>query len=63
VAGAKHEEELVRERADSAARQFAAYVASFRSLLERHLGEVEGLQLPARVHPQSLDGASVRGSE
>jgi DivIVA domain-containing protein len=59
VAGAKHDEELVRERADSAARQFAAYVASFRSLLERHLGEVDGLELPVR----SPDGAGVRGSE
>jgi cell division initiation protein len=59
VAGAKHDEELVRERADSAARQFAAYVASFRSLLERHLGEVDGLQLPAR----NPDGAGARGSE
>ncbi|HEY7636851.1 MAG TPA: DivIVA domain-containing protein [Gemmatimonadales bacterium] len=63
VAGAKRDEELVRERADTAARQFAAYVASFRSLLERHLGEVDGLQLPVREHPLPLDGAGVRGSE
>jgi DivIVA domain-containing protein len=41
---ARQEEASVRERADSAARQFTAYVASFRTLLERHLGEVDGLQ-------------------
>jgi DivIVA domain-containing protein len=63
VAGAKRDEEQVRERADSAARQFAAYVASFRSLLERHLGEVDGLQLPVRNQPSSQDGAGARGSE
>jgi len=48
VAEARHQEELVRERADQAARQFSAYLASFRSLLERHLGEVDGLALPVR---------------
>jgi len=63
VAGAKRDEELVRDRADSAARQFAAYVASFRSLLERHLGEVDGLQLPVRNEPSSHDGVGARGSE
>lgn len=41
---AHQDEAVVRERADAAARQFAAYVASFRTLLERHLGEVDGLQ-------------------
>ncbi|HJR15367.1 MAG TPA: DivIVA domain-containing protein [Gemmatimonadales bacterium] len=41
---ARQEEALVRERAAGAARQFTAYVASFRALLERHLGEVDGLQ-------------------
>ena len=41
---AHQEEAVVRERADGAARQFTAYVASFRTLLERHLGEVDGLQ-------------------
>jgi DivIVA domain-containing protein len=48
VERAKREEALVRERTESAARQFKAYVASFRALLERHLGEVDGLELPAR---------------
>lgn len=41
---ARQEEAVVRERAAGAARQFTAYVASFRGLLERHLGEVDGLQ-------------------
>lgn len=41
---ARQEEALVRERSDGAVRQFTAYVASFRTLLERHLGEVDGLQ-------------------
>jgi DivIVA domain-containing protein len=41
---ARQEEAAVRERTDGAARQFTAYVASFRTLLERHLGEVDGLQ-------------------
>jgi hypothetical protein len=38
----------VRERADGVARQFTTYVASFRTLLERHLGELDGLQRRAR---------------
>ena len=38
------EERAVRERADGAARQFAAYLAGFRALLQRHLGEIDGLQ-------------------
>jgi DivIVA domain-containing protein len=41
---ARQEEAVVRDRAAGAARQFTAYVASFRALLERHLGEVDGLQ-------------------
>jgi DivIVA domain-containing protein len=41
---AHQDEAVVRERADGVARQFASYVASFRTLLERHLGEVDGLQ-------------------
>ena len=48
---AHQEEALVRERADGVARQFTAYVASFRTLLERHLGEVDGLQ--RRVRPEA----------
>jgi DivIVA domain-containing protein len=41
---ARQEETAVRERSDGAARQFTSYVTSFRTLLERHLGEVDGLQ-------------------
>ena len=47
---AHQEEAVVRERAAGAARQFTAYVASFRALLERHLGEVDGLQ--RRTEPE-----------
>ena len=50
---ARQEEALVRERAAGAARQFTAYVASFRALLERHLGEVDGLQ--RRTGPDVTD--------
>ncbi len=52
---ARQEEAVVRERAAGAARQFTAYVASFRALLERHLGEVDGLQ--RRTGPE-VAGAS-----
>jgi DivIVA domain-containing protein len=45
---AKLDEQLVRERTEDAVRQFNAYVASFRLLLERQLGEVDGLQAAAR---------------
>jgi cell division septum initiation protein DivIVA len=50
---ARQEEAVVRERADGAARQFTTYVASFRTLLERHLGEVDGLQ--RRTGPEVTD--------
>jgi DivIVA domain-containing protein len=48
IAKAHEEEAVIRQRADGATRQFAAYVASFRTLLERHLGELDGLRQP---HP------------
>jgi cell division septum initiation protein DivIVA len=54
---ARQDEAVVRERADSAARQFAAYVASFRTLLERHLGEVDGLQKRTGPATPPLDQA------
>ena len=38
------EELLVRERAETAARQFSAYVTAFRSLLERQLAELDVLE-------------------
>ena len=53
---ARQEEAVVRDRAAGAARQFAAYVASFRALLERHLGEVDGLQ--RRTGPEIAGAAS-----
>jgi DivIVA domain-containing protein len=44
IARAHADEAAVRDRADGAARQFSSYVASFRTLLERQLGELDGLQ-------------------
>jgi DivIVA domain-containing protein len=61
VARARQDEQMVRDRADSAVRQFTAYVASFRALLERHLGEVDGLALPARV-PAEAEGIGGGGT-
>lgn len=48
VERAQLDEQLVRERAESATRQFSAYLASFRSLLERQLAELDGLQIQTR---------------
>jgi DivIVA domain-containing protein len=45
---AKLDEQLVRDRTEAAVRQFNAYVASVRLLLERQLGEIEGLEAAAR---------------
>jgi DivIVA domain-containing protein len=61
VARAREDEQMVRERADSAVRQFTAYIASFRALLERHLGEVEGLALPARMDGPGTEGKTGGG--
>lgn len=44
----QQEERLVRERVDQAARRFASYLSNFRALLERQLGEVEGLETHAQ---------------
>jgi DivIVA domain-containing protein len=49
---AQDEERQVRERHELLARQFAAYLANFRALLERQLGEVEGLQAHAQLTHQ-----------
>jgi DivIVA domain-containing protein len=46
---AKLDEQLVHERTEEAIRQFNAYVAGFRLLLERQLAEVDGLQAAARA--------------
>jgi DivIVA domain-containing protein len=44
VERSRAEERLVRERAETAARQFSAYVAAFRLLLERQLSELDVLE-------------------
>jgi len=44
LAQAQQEEVNIRERTELLTRQFAAYVANFRALLERQLGEIEGIQ-------------------
>ena len=49
---AQGEERLLRERTDAGRRQFAAFLANFRALLERQLGEVEGLQAYAQTAAQ-----------
>jgi DivIVA domain-containing protein len=56
---ARQEEASVRKRADGAARQFTAYVASFRTLLERHLGEVDGLQSRPRSDASRPEGETL----
>jgi DivIVA domain-containing protein len=60
---ARQEEAIVRERSDGAARQFAAYVASFRTLLERHLGEVDGLQRRPQADMPALPGETPGAQE
>lgn len=52
VGQAQEEERQIRERQDALQRQFAAYLANFRALLERQLGEVEGLQSHAQITHQ-----------
>jgi DivIVA domain-containing protein len=49
---AQGEERLLRERTDAGRRQFAAFLSNFRALLERQLGEVEGLQAYAQTAAQ-----------
>jgi DivIVA domain-containing protein len=52
VSQATDDERQVRERHESLSRQFAAYLANFRALLERQLGEIEGLQAHAQITHQ-----------
>jgi DivIVA domain-containing protein len=59
---AHQEEAVVRERAAGAARQFTAYVAAFRALLERHLGEVDGLQRRTGPNAGDARGESPAGN-
>jgi cell division septum initiation protein DivIVA len=65
---AKLDEQRVRDRTEDAVRQFNAYVASFRLLLERQLGEVDGLQAAAREgvgapRPPAMSGVEVGAGE
>lgn len=50
---AQGEDRVLRERTDAGKRQFAAFLANFRALLERQLGEVDGLQAYAQAATQS----------
>jgi cell division septum initiation protein DivIVA len=62
VAQARQDEVEVRVRADSASRQFTAYVAGFRSLLQRQLAELDVLEGHARaiIEEQAEDLARSR---
>ncbi len=46
---ARIEEQLVRERTGGASRNFVAYVAGLRALMERHLAELDALEAAARA--------------
>ncbi len=50
---AQGEDRILRERTDAGKRQFAAFLANFRALLERQLGEVDGLQAYAQTTDRS----------
>lgn len=48
VAEARVEERAVRREIEAAQRQFSSYLASFRTLLERYLSEVDALEAHGR---------------
>ena len=50
---AQLQERQLRERSEGVRRQFVAFLANFRSLLERQLGEVDGLQAYAQTAAQA----------
>lgn len=52
VGQAQDEERQIRERHELLQRQFATYLSNFRALLERQLGEVDGLQAHAQIAHQ-----------
>lgn len=52
VSAAQQDEQAVRERYESAQRQFSAYISNFRALLERQLAEIDGLQAHAQTMSQ-----------
>lgn len=49
VGQARHDEQMLQDRLASTERQFHAYVASFRQLLERQLAELEALDPAVRI--------------
>ena len=49
VGQARHEEQMLQDRLAATERQFHAYVASFRQLLERQLAELEALDPAIRI--------------
>jgi DivIVA domain-containing protein len=60
---AKLDEQMVRERTEDAVRQFNAYIAAFRLLLERQLAEVDGMQAAARARPPVMSEIEVGAGE
>ncbi|MBA3259084.1 MAG: DivIVA domain-containing protein [Gemmatimonadales bacterium] len=63
VEQARQDEVSVRARADSAARQFAAYLAGFRGLLQRQLAELDVLEGHARTIVEVQAGDMARSRE
>ena len=58
LAGARAEERGIRREIDTAQRQFTSYLASFRTLLERYLSEVDALEAHGRDGTAPGDGAA-----
>jgi DivIVA domain-containing protein len=59
-----HQDEVsVRERAEAAARQFTAYLAGFRGLLQRQLAELEVLEGHSRTIVELQAGDLARGRQ
>ena len=63
VQQAYQDEVSIRERADAAARQFTAYLAGFRGLLQRQLAELEVLEGHNRTIVELQAGDLARSRE
>jgi DivIVA domain-containing protein len=63
VQQAHQDEVTVRERAEAAARQFTAYLAGFRGLLQRQLAELEVLEGHSRTIVELQAGDLARSRE
>jgi DivIVA domain-containing protein len=63
VQQAHQDEVTVRERAEAAARQFTAYLAGFRGLLQRQLAELEVLEGHNQTIVELQAGDLVRGRQ